>query len=137
MGAERLRLWIPPVVAVVTTIAAGFAAYYSAQTRIFQTVDEIGRQSKEMVADVRYEILGTTKDVQASVSQLDQTVQSLASTVSDLREKQDTFRDEMPKGVIPELRAQVQSNEKRLDKVEQDVIRLRAESEGRKRRTTP
>lgn len=128
-NAERLRLWIGPVVAVVTILGTGIGGYYAAQSKIFETIEEIGRESKGMVADVRYEIMGTTKDVQSSVELLNHSVQTLSASVRELDTKTEKIRDEMPKGVVPELRAAVAEHDRRLDRIEVEVVRLATQVE--------
>lgn len=132
--SERLRLWIGPVVAVVTIVGTGIGGYYSVQSEIFETIQEIGRESKGMVSEVRYEILGTTKDVQGSVELLNQSVQTLSESVRQLDTKTEKIRDEMPKGVVPELRAAVAEHDRRLDKVEVEVVRLQTQAENAAKR---
>lgn len=107
------------------------AGYYAVQREIFDAIGEVRRSATTLVSDVRYEVLGTTKDVQVAVVQVKATVDALNTAVHDLKLKSDQLRDELPKGSIPDLRSKVNDNDKRLDKVEKEVVRLRAESDSR------
>ena len=123
---EWLRRWIGPIATVMAMAVSGFSAYRG----VLEAIATVKTEASRLVSDVKYDVLSTTKDVQYAVEQVKMSVGTLNVTVEDLRSKSDQLRDELPKGAMQQIRERVDENDRRIDKIEQDVVRINTRLDG-------